>query len=55
MTVTYDWRGAFDNVELNELLAEAFETRVFDETDGTGSIKSTGTAWGGSSLGTGTA
>jgi hypothetical protein len=33
MTVTYDWRGAFDNVELNELHAEAFETRVFDETE----------------------
>jgi GNAT superfamily N-acetyltransferase len=33
MTVTYEWRGPFDNVELNELHAEAFETRVFDETE----------------------
>jgi GNAT superfamily N-acetyltransferase len=33
MAVTYEWRGAFDNVELNELHAEAFETRVFDETE----------------------
>jgi GNAT superfamily N-acetyltransferase len=33
MAVTYDWRGPFDNVELNELHAEAFETRVFDETE----------------------
>jgi GNAT superfamily N-acetyltransferase len=33
MAVTYEWRGPFDNLELNELHAEAFETRVFDETD----------------------
>jgi GNAT superfamily N-acetyltransferase len=33
VTVTYEWRGAFDNAELNELHAEAFETRVFDETE----------------------
>jgi GNAT superfamily N-acetyltransferase len=33
MAVTYEWRGPFDNVELNELHAEAFETRVFDETE----------------------
>jgi GNAT superfamily N-acetyltransferase len=33
MAVTYEWRGPFDNVELNKLHAEAFETRVFDETE----------------------
>jgi GNAT superfamily N-acetyltransferase len=33
MTVTYEWRGALDNAEMNELHAEAFETRVFDETE----------------------
>jgi GNAT superfamily N-acetyltransferase len=33
VAVTYEWRGSFDNVELNELHAEAFETRVFDETE----------------------
>lgn len=33
MPVTYEWRGPFDNVELNELHAEAFETRVFDEAE----------------------
>ena len=33
MAVTYEWRASFDNVELNELHAEAFETRVFDETE----------------------
>jgi GNAT superfamily N-acetyltransferase len=33
MAVTYEWRGPFDNVELNQLHAEAFETRVFDETE----------------------
>jgi GNAT superfamily N-acetyltransferase len=32
MAVTYEWRAPFDNVELNEH-AEAFETRVFDETE----------------------
>jgi GNAT superfamily N-acetyltransferase len=31
MAVTYEWRGAFDNVEVNELHAEAFGTRVLDE------------------------
>jgi GNAT superfamily N-acetyltransferase len=29
MTLTYVWRGDFDNGEANELHAEAFETRVF--------------------------
>ena len=33
MAVTYEWRAPFDNVELNELHAEAFETRVLDETE----------------------
>jgi len=31
--ITYEWRGQFSNVELNELHAEAFETRVFDEAE----------------------
>jgi GNAT superfamily N-acetyltransferase len=30
MFITYEWRGAFSNAEVNELHAEAFETRVFD-------------------------
>jgi GNAT superfamily N-acetyltransferase len=29
--VTYDWRGAFENAELNELHAEAFGYRLFDD------------------------
>lgn len=33
MTVTYTWRGDFDNAEMNELHAEAFETRVFDGSE----------------------
>jgi GNAT superfamily N-acetyltransferase len=33
MTITYSWRGDVANGELNELHAEAFETRVFDETE----------------------
>jgi GNAT superfamily N-acetyltransferase len=31
MHVTYEWRGAFDNAELNALHAAAFEHRVLDE------------------------
>ena len=33
MTVTYEWRGEFTNEEVNALHAEAFETRVFDESE----------------------
>lgn len=33
MTITYEWRGEFANDEVNALHAEAFETRVFDETE----------------------
>lgn len=33
MSITYHWRGAFTNDELNGLHAEAFETRVFDATE----------------------
>jgi GNAT superfamily N-acetyltransferase len=29
VTITYEWRGRFRNDEVNELHAEAFETRVF--------------------------
>jgi GNAT superfamily N-acetyltransferase len=33
--ITYEWRGAFHNAEVNELHADAFETRMFadDEWD----------------------
>ena len=31
--LTYEWRGGFDNVEVNTLHAEAFGTRVFDESE----------------------
>jgi len=30
---SFAWRGVFTNTEVNELHAEAFETRVFDESD----------------------
>ncbi len=33
MVVSYAWRGAFDNAELNQLHAEAFDGRVFDENE----------------------
>lgn len=32
-TVAFAWRGHFTNREVNELHAEAFGTRVFDETE----------------------
>ncbi len=32
-TVIFEWRGAFDNTEINALHAQAFETRVFDDTE----------------------
>ena len=33
MTIDFTWRGEFDNTELNELHAQAFETRVFDDAE----------------------
>jgi GNAT superfamily N-acetyltransferase len=33
VTITYAWRGEFNNTELNELHADAFETRVYDEAE----------------------
>ena len=33
MTTTFSWRGAFTNAEINALHAEAFETKVFDESE----------------------
>jgi GNAT superfamily N-acetyltransferase len=31
--VSYEWRGDFTNEEMNALHAEAFETRVYDESE----------------------
>jgi len=33
VTVSYEWRGAFGNQEVNALHAEAFQTPVFDESE----------------------
>ncbi len=44
MSITYTWRGAFTNTELNELHAEAFETHVYDEAEWNGLERFTGTA-----------
>jgi GNAT superfamily N-acetyltransferase len=33
MSITYEWRGDFTNTEMNALHAEAFDTRVYDETE----------------------
>lgn len=32
-TITYEWRGSFTNDEIHILHAEAFDTRLFDESD----------------------
>jgi GNAT superfamily N-acetyltransferase len=31
--ITYEWRGGFRNDEVNRLHAEAFETRLYDESE----------------------
>jgi len=31
--ITHEWRGDFGNAEMNQLHAEAFETRIFDESE----------------------
>jgi len=33
MAVTYEWRGEFDDTEMNALHAEAFDTRVFSDDE----------------------
>lgn len=33
MAIAFEWRGDFENVEMNLLHAEAFGTRVFDESE----------------------
>jgi GNAT superfamily N-acetyltransferase len=32
-SIVFEWRGAFTNAEVNWLHAEAFETRIFDESE----------------------
>ena len=33
MAVLYEWRGDFNSTEVDELHAQAFETRVFEDSD----------------------
>jgi GNAT superfamily N-acetyltransferase len=33
VTIEYEWRGGFDNSELNALHAEAFETRIYADSE----------------------
>ena len=33
MVVSYEWRGSFQNAEVNRLHAEAFETRVYSDDE----------------------
>lgn len=32
-TITYEWRGSFSNEEIHAVHAEAFKTRLFDESE----------------------
>jgi GNAT superfamily N-acetyltransferase len=45
--MTYEWRGQFTNREMNELHAEAFETRVYadDEWDWNEQVHSHSLGW----------
>ena len=33
MAIEYGWRGGFSNQEMNALHAEAFDTRLYDESE----------------------
>ena len=44
MTVTYEWRGEFENAELNALHAEAFDHRVLED-DWTGQVRDHSLGW----------
>ena len=44
MTVTYEWRGDFENAELNALHAEAFDHRVLED-DWRGQVRDHSLGW----------
>jgi hypothetical protein len=44
MAITYEWRGAFDNAELNALHAEAFDHRVLAD-DWKGQVERHSLGW----------
>jgi ribosomal protein S18 acetylase RimI-like enzyme len=44
MAITYEWRGDFDNVEVNALHAEAFGHRVLDD-DWKGQVERHSLGW----------
>ena len=45
MTVTYEWRGAFANDELERLHAEGFGRRVLDDADWVGQVERHSLGW----------
>ena len=45
MTISYAWRGAFSNAELNPLHAEGFEHRVLDDDDWLGQVERHSLGW----------
>jgi len=45
MTATYEWRGAFENDELERLHAEGFGRRVLDDADRVGQVERYSLGW----------
>ena len=45
MTVRYEWRGAFENVELERLHAEGFGRRVLEDADWVGQVERHSLGW----------
>ncbi len=45
MAITYEWRGAFTNPELNALHAEGFDHPVLDDDDWVGQVERHSVGW----------
>jgi GNAT superfamily N-acetyltransferase len=45
MSITYEWRGAFANAELEALHAEGFDHRIFEEDDWVGQVEGHSLGW----------
>jgi GNAT superfamily N-acetyltransferase len=45
MEITYEWRGAFENPEVNALHAEAFEHPVLEDDDWWGQVNRHSLGW----------
>ena len=45
MTITYEWRGAFTNAEVEALHAEGFDHRIFEEDDWVAQLEGHSLGW----------